>query len=603
MLVLPRSQPNPPQRPTPRQHGHQDGQEGEGEQPAREVHDPVHYPTRLTGLGAPGENDSRIGAARYGAVDLVVWIGGSFPFGFIVPARPAEKVCLGCHFLSGSIAGMSLQGITGEILAKDYQRVSKDRSGRERSPEEQGVDNRRRWSEFRFIGYYRDLISASEFARKQRDDFPRLLEDLERDRFGAHVLVLWAPNRGSRRVGEWVDLLDACKKIDVKIAVTDHERIYDPANWRDRRTLLEDAVDGEAQVGQMSGVIRRAVAANAEDGKPHGRCPFGYQRRYDETTGDLIAQELHPKEAPIIAELFERLQKGHTLNSIARDFNERGLRTGSGKEWAPEHLRTMAVNPLYIGKRLHRSGRRNRVTASRDMFDPEVTVSDAIWPPIVSESLFWTVQTLLSQPERRTGRPGSGVHFLSYVALCDVCSGPMSMLHPEGERRYRCHRKGHVQLSADDLDLFVEEVILAYLARPDVYELLANGAEEDTELEKIQGEIEQIRNALAELEVQLKAREISPKLAGVAEAQYKADLLVLEERERELSTPSQLLGIVTPGEDVAEQWAELPMSAKRTVAKLLFVPELLGQLRVMKWPRKNVPVHERVRWAKNPQLS
>lgn len=49
----------------------------------------------------------------------------------------------------------------------------------------------------------------------------------------------------AERVVEWVDLLKLCERRSVSIHVVTHNRIYDPADGRDRRSLLEDAVDGE----------------------------------------------------------------------------------------------------------------------------------------------------------------------------------------------------------------------------------------------------------------------------------------------------------------------------------------------------------------------
>ena len=114
-------------------------------------------------------------------------------------------------------------------------------------------------------------------------------------RFGADVLILWESSRGSRKVGEWVELIDLCEQQRVSIFVTTHGREY-----------------------------KRAAAANARAGLPYGRIAYGYARRYDERTRKIIAQEPHPDEAPIVVELFARLKEGHAFKAIARDFAARG---------------------------------------------------------------------------------------------------------------------------------------------------------------------------------------------------------------------------------------------------------------------------------------
>lgn len=47
--------------------------------------------------------------------------------------------------------------------------------------------------------------------------------------------MIWESGRGIRRVGDWT---------------------YDPANSRDRRSLLEDAVDGEYEPAKISAPYR-----------------------------------------------------------------------------------------------------------------------------------------------------------------------------------------------------------------------------------------------------------------------------------------------------------------------------------------------------------
>lgn len=93
-------------------------------------------------------------------------------------------------------------------------------------------------------------------------------------------------SRGSRSVGEWVSLLELCERRSVRIHVVTHNRTYDPANGRDRRSLLEDAVDGEYESSKISTRSRRAAAANAAAGRPFGRIPYGYRRVFDPQPGN-----------------------------------------------------------------------------------------------------------------------------------------------------------------------------------------------------------------------------------------------------------------------------------------------------------------------------
>jgi site-specific DNA recombinase len=92
----------------------------------------------------------------------------------------------------------------------------------------------------------------------------------------------------------------------VSIFVTTHGRCYDPANGRDRRSLLDDAVDSEYESSKMSARSRRAAAASAALGRPHGRVPYGFRRVFDPQTRAFLTPEPEPVEAAVVAELYRR---------------------------------------------------------------------------------------------------------------------------------------------------------------------------------------------------------------------------------------------------------------------------------------------------------
>src|SRR6266536_5466270 len=158
---------------------------------------------------------------------------------------------------------------TTTLTGREYLRIAQDRSGRARSTAEQHDDNVRAGEQhgFRLNGEaYADVsVSASRYTTKVRGDFARLARDLAAGTFGAEILVLWESSRGSRRVGEWASLVDVLEDARVKVHVTTHCRTYDPANARDRRSLMEDAVDSEYDSGKASARIRRAAAATAAE--------------------------------------------------------------------------------------------------------------------------------------------------------------------------------------------------------------------------------------------------------------------------------------------------------------------------------------------------
>lgn len=486
---------------------------------------------------------------------------------------------------------------------REYLRVSYDRSGRERSPEEQHTDNQRAadargWT----LGEpYRDLGSASRYATKTRKDFDRLIIDLEEGRFHADVLILWESSRGSRKVSEWLRLIEGCEARGVQIFVTSDGKLYNCGDPRDRRSLLEDAVDGEYESSKISKRSTRAAAANAAAGMPNGACNFGYRRVYDPITRKFLAQEPEPAEAKIVKELFNRLYKGHTLRSIQKDFEARGVRTRSGKIFSRQHLRSLAVTRAYIGEREHQAGRHRR--KERPDSVGEMTYTKAVWPALVPRARFLAVQRLLTAPERVKTRPGRAVHLLSMIAKCDVCSGPISARSAK-ERpdavQYHCHRGGHLRVPYDELNTLAEQVMLAYLSRKDNVDRLTAVEGGGEALQAVRDEVANIRKELDDLGDQVGRGELSVTLAARAEPGILKRLKDAEAREQELSTPSILRGLITPGADVARRWRAVPMEVKREIARILLSPNVLGELRLTRSakPGQRLPVEERVVWRR-----
>lgn len=470
--------------------------------------------------------------------------------------------------------------------AREYLRVSLDKSGRERSIDEQHDDNRRDaeahgWT----LGEpYRDRASASRYAKNGRNGYDRLIADLEADRFAADVLVIWESSRGSRRVSEWARLIDLCEDRGVLIHVTAHGRTYDPTNYRDRATLHEDATDSERESGKISSRVRRALDANGVAGTPHGRVPYGYVRRYDERNRRLIAQEEQPAEAAIVRELFDRLRRGHSLRSIAADFERRGVRNHSGRPFSTQHLRAIATRATYAGDRIHH----------------DKVAGKGTWPALVDRETFLAVRRILTAPERVTTRPGRAVHLLSMIALCDVCGGPLAARGAKDDRpaQYQCHRATHVRGDYAELNALAEKAMLAYLSRPDNVERLTADAGSDERLEAARLRVAEISAELDDLGDQVGRGELSARIAARAEPAIQRRLEAAQREVEELATPPALRDLISPGTDVARRWKAAPMSAKREVARLLLAPDVLGELRLARAPApgQRVPVAARVLW-------
>jgi site-specific DNA recombinase len=391
---------------------------------------------------------------------------------------------------------------------------------------------------------YQDGSSASRYARQGRDDWQRVLDDIAAGRLT--VLILWEASRGDRTLTTWSGLLDLCREHGVQIYVISDERLYDPRKPRDWKTLATAGVDSAGESDLISVRVRRGHAGAAAAGRPsHGRTPFGYVRRYDTHTGELVGQEVDPETAPIVREIFARIAKGEAVSAIAHDFNDRGVRTVGAVKWYRTRVRDIATNPAYLGRRVYNS-----------------EITDGMWPALVDADDWRTAQRILSDPARVTTRPGRAVHLLSYLGTCGPCGAALTAVRG----RYRCLERGCVTIIQRETDDLVERMVFARARQADVYERLRQaGADTDKAASAAQDEVDALAARLEEWRLSGARGETSPASLAVIEADLSAQIRTAQRRVAVAQIPPELRLILEPGVDVRVRWDAAPMAARRRI--------------------------------------
>lgn len=498
-------------------------------------------------------------------------------------------------------ASVALDVLTG----REYLRVSQDSSGRQRSVTEQHDDNERTTARHHIAitgaAYVDNDRSASRYASKTRDDWARLVADLESGAFTEDVLILWENSRYSRKTSEWLHLMELCEARGKKIFITSDGRLYDLTHWKDRRNLREDASDSETESDKVSMRNRRTSAAQAEQGRPNATAPHGYMPQYDPKDGKLINWVENPEESAVPKELFRRLRAGQSMRSIARDLGEAGHVNRSGRPFTNDHLRTMALRPAYGGYRKHTPKSRGRSFTAQNT---ETNLYRAIWAPLIDEETFWAVRRMLLAPERRSTRNGRAKHVLTMTMKCDVCGGQVAAGGDSAGAYYFCRQRRCVQISKAQVDaLIIGEagrpgVILAYLASDRVFEDFTASSGDSGKVEGIRAELSRLRAERGE------AENAEPE--SIAEARMFARMVetlgkkisALEDEERRLTLPAVLTDLIKPGKDVAQDWDAAPVEARREAARLLLSADWLGEVRITRGRGKTAA--ERIHWHREP---
>ncbi|MDG4768864.1 recombinase family protein [Solwaraspora sp. WMMD792] len=395
------------------------------------------------------------------------------------------------------------------------------------------------------VAEYSDGASASRFARKARDGWPKVLDDIAARRID--VLILWESSRGDRTPETWFAFLSSCRESGVRIHVVTHERTYRLENPRDWRTLAEDGIDSAYESDKTSLRARRGQAGAAAAGRPTpGRTQYGYRRVYDPDTGRLAGQVADPDTAPIVADIVDQVAAGTPISTIADRLNAAAIAAPGGGRWHRVRVRDIASNPAYVGLRRHHG-----------------STTAAAWPPIVSETSWWAAQRILSDPTRRTSRPGRWRHLLSYLMRCDQCEGPPCV----ARGRYRCEGCG-ATIVQPATDAFVEAVVLGWLARPDVHERLRSAtAISDAEVIEAEAEAARLRGELDGWRRSAIAGRTSPESLAVIEAGLTDRIRAAESRTLAAGLPPELRDLLAPGEDVAARWAAAGIPPQRVVIR------------------------------------
>jgi hypothetical protein len=435
------------------------------------------------------------------------------------------------------------------------------------------------------------------YARKARDDFERLLQDIATGKLD--IVWFWTVNRSQRNLNDYVRLRTLCISMGVGLVIKN--RLYDLNDPSDLRSLGMDAVNGEVQSVEISQNVRLGMELAATLGKPHGRLTYGYKRLYDER-GKYIRQvpdrtlreatgtdgeSYWYSPAAVVAEVITLVSKGRPIAQICRMLEARGIPAPKGgPNWSRAVLTRIVKNPAYIGKRVYQG---ELIEHEKPCWPTVLVDGDEIdsqdWDK--AREVFYAAQNVLNNPERKTTKPGKGKHLLSYLrnVLCE-CGEQLQADHDlrtTGKvRNYRCIKRC-TSVPADELDAFVRAMVDGYLAREDVRKAINAAQSDDSSVVAARAEVNALK---AELEENQQARE-----AGhLTLSEYLRFKTALSERLSAAEARADVAGTPPVLRAAHVEWGNIPV-ARQTVAEVIAVT-----LKPVGKGRRNIPVDERVSW-------
>jgi hypothetical protein len=148
---------------------------------------------------------------------------------------------------------------------------------------------------------------------------------------------------------------------------------------------------------------------------------------------------------------------------------------------------------------------------------------------------------------------------------------------------YICHRNWCVRVPYDPLNAYVERVLIEWLGRDDIAHLLTAEPVDPGAVEAADLAVRDIERDIDALAARLDGGgPATRRLLDRELPRLDAALLEAKRHRDELTAPALLRGLIEPGKGVRRRWAAAPMPARREIARAVFVPELLGELRITK---------------------
>jgi site-specific DNA recombinase len=290
-------------------------------------------------------------------------------------------------------------------------------------------------------------------------------------------------------------------------------------------------------LGNLSEEVRKGMAEKvAQGGWPH-RAPLGYLN--DRESRTIVPD---PVRGPLVTWAFERYASGFvSIEQLARELHERGLRLKSGKQLSVSALHHVLSNPIYAGR---------------------IREKGAIYPgahePLVSPLTFDGVQQVLSG--KRNGTKSPRVFALRGVMYCAECGCLITAGLQKGHVYYRCtHGRGkcaNVSYTREEvLSAQIEELLASITLSPEEADALIADARllQERSAGSAGARAAHLERELAAIKAR-DARLVDAYLDGTVRAESyrtKADSLAEERRGLELQ-----LSELTEGGEAASSLVE-----------------------------------------------
>jgi site-specific DNA recombinase len=454
------------------------------------------------------------------------------------------------------------QGLPAAI----YARISKDRAGAKLGVDRQEAECRELADRlgWKVVAVYVDN-DISAYSGKVRPQYRQMIEDVKAGK--VRGLLAWHADRLHRRATELESFVTLVEDHHVQVETVSAGKV-DLSTPSGRLVARQLGSVAQYEVEQTRDRIRAQKLQAAEQGKYRGGPrPYGYNKG---------GMKIRASEAEVIREATTSILAGRTLAGVARELNERGEVTSTGKPWNYMRLRDVLIRPRNAG--LLSKGRFDRGTGD--------IVGKAKWPAVVDEETWRAVHTLLIDPSRRK-QNGNAVRWLgSGIYSCAKCGGSMRCTaiggvdsKRGGSRRYyyRCVEANHLMIRQDKTDDFVRGVVAELVRDPRVRAAMAPQGD-DNVLNADRERRTVLEQRLANFEDdyadgEITGTQLRRSTERVTKELEEIDVRIAVALQRSMMSP--VLGAIDPG----QAFLDAPVDVQRAVLAQVLTIEVLPSAR------------------------
>lgn len=353
----------------------------------------------------------------------------------------------------------------------------------------------------------------------RRPQFQHMMKDAESGQF--QFVIAWKSNRMGRNMLQ--AMVNEARLQDLGIRCLYVEEDFD--DTAAGRFALRNMMNvNQFYSENMAEDIMRGLRDNAEKCMVTGSIPFGYKK------GPDGRYAIDQPRADLVLDIYKRVADGEAFIDIARDYNARGIKTSTGKQWGRSSFHTIVNNRRYLGIYIYQ----------------DIEVPGGV-PQIIPEELWDKVQEVLKTKKNAQGkgrRKNDADYLLTGKLRCGHCKSLMVGISGTGKNGlkhyyYKCNKKrlehacDKKNVNREKIEMAVAQAIKEYVMRPEVIEWLADQVmanhkrlEEQSQLSILKEELVTTQRSIDNL---IKAIEM-----GVITESTQARLKELEVERREL---------------------------------------------------------------------